>query len=352
MVVTMKDPIIVRSFAKLAREAGVKVHLGPGWGSGGQVELPNGRKMYFRHTSVELNPAGATEIARDKDASNYFMRRMGYPVVPGRTVFSDAFAAKFDPARDVHAGWRYAQKIGLPVVLKPNRGRQGFGVSKVYGRDDYYRAAKFILAKDNVMLVQRAVSGKDHRIVVLDADIISAYERRPLTVTGNGRSTVLQLMRALQRQFVAEQRDAMFDLDDFRIAAKLRRRGLSLASVPARDEAIPLLDNANLSSGGAAIDVSDVIHPGYQAIAVNLTRDMGLRYCGVDLMVKGDLSEPPKKYWVLEINSAPGLDHFASRGRKQRRIVDELYLKVLEEFKRMGGSAAPGAAATALRGAS
>ena len=56
---------------------------------------------------------------------------------------------------------------------------------------------------------------------------------------------------------------------------------------------------------------------------------MGLRLCGVDLMIADDIGKPPRKYWVLEINAAPGLDHYASGGKEQRRIVEELYLEVL-----------------------
>lgn len=92
--------------------------------------------------------------------------------------------------------------------------------------------------------------------------------------------------------------------DDPRILRNLRRRGLTLKSVPERGVCVYLLDNANLSTGGDSVEVMEV-HPHFRDLAVRLTADMGLRLCGVDLMVEGDIAAVPDRYWVLEINAAP-----------------------------------------------
>ena len=183
-------------------------------------------------------------------------------------------------------------------------------------------------------LVQKQVHGRDYRIVVLDKEIISAYERIPLNVVGDGRSTIQQLLARKARAFVASSRDTRINLKDPRMKNKLRQQGLTLLSKPARGEQIFLLDNANLSSGGDAADVTKSIHPEFKKLAVKLTRDMGLRLCGVDLMVHGDIRKPPKKYWVLEVNAAPGLDHYVKQGKAQQKIVENLYLKVLKSLAR------------------
>lgn len=47
-------------------------------------------------------------------------------------------------------------------------------------------------------------------------------------------------------------------------------------------------------------------------------------------MVKGTLSEPPGFFVILEVNAAPGLDHYATVGKKQKRIVEAMYRKVFE----------------------
>ena len=96
---------------------------------------------------------------------------------------------------------------------------------------------------------------------------------------------------------------------------------------------IYLLDNANLSTGGDAIDVTNDIHPNFKKIAINITKDMGLRICGVDMMItKGDIAKNPKScsYYIIEINAAPGLDHYVTTGKIQREKIEAMYLKVLK----------------------
>ncbi len=325
----MKEALVSRTLRKIAKRAGVKIHLEPEWRVVGQIAFKDGRKSYFRNSALDLNPLGSSALCSDKGYANYFMGRMGYATVPGTTFFSEKFAKAIKSKRNIHAAWRYAKELGLPVIVKPNSRTQGVGVSKVRDKKEFYRAAKYIFTKDRVMLVQRALMGQDYRIVVLDREVISAYERIPLTVTGNGRSTVLQLLRSLQRSFVRSGRDTVIDPGDFRIRAKLRRQGMRMSSRPAKGQKLVLLDNANLSAGGMARDVTEIIHPAFQKIAVRLAKDMGLRYAGVDLMVQGDIAKPPRRYWILEINDSPGLDHYAASGPKQARIVEEMYLKVL-----------------------
>ena len=128
------------------------------------------------------------------------------------------------------------------------------------------------------------------------------------------------------------KRDTQIALDDPRIKEKLARSGYTFESVIPKGERVFLLDNANLSLGGESIDVTNVVHPAFREIAVSLTQDMGLRLCGVDLMIQGDIAMEPKKYWVLEINAAPGLDHYARGGKEQQKIVEELYTKVLKSL--------------------
>lgn len=129
-------------------------------------------------------------------------------------------------------------------------------------------------------------------------------------------------------------RDTRIRMNDPRIGEKLRHHGLTLRSIPANGERIFLLDNANLSTGGDSVDVTEYVHPEFRKIAARLTRDMGLRLCGVDLIVPGDIREKPAAYWVLEINAAPGLDHYARSGAAQEKIVENLYLKVLKSMAR------------------
>lgn len=107
---------------------------------------------------------------------------------------------------------------------------------------------------------------------------------------------------------------------------------LAMHSVIDTGQKIFLLDNANLSTGGDAFDVTSIIHPSFKEIAASIASDMGLRFCGVDLMIVGAIDKPVSKYWVIEINAAPGLDHYFTSGKEQQKIVEDLYLKVLQSM--------------------
>lgn len=328
--------VLGRILQKVAPQIGASVLMEPEWEIVGQITFKSGRHSYFRYNTLDLNPMGGSEIARDKDYANFFMQTMGYPIVPGsKTFFSNQWAEMVGtPRRNIDAAYRHAEKLGFPVIVKPNSGSQGSGVSLVHTKREFYRAVREVFKLDRIVLVQQPVQGRDYRIVVLDKKIISAYERIPLNVVGDGKSTIRRLLKAKQKQFVASSRDTQIKTDDPRIAIKLTHQGLSFLSVPAKEQTVYLLDNANLSTGGDSVDVTELLHPAFKKIAVKLTRDMGLRLCGVDLMIEGDISQKPGMYHVLEINSAPGLDHYAKIGKAQEKVVEDLYLQVLKHMER------------------
>ena len=327
-------PLVGKIFRKVAPIIGAKVVMERKWNIAGQIIYKSGKKRYFRYSSLDLNTLGASEISKDKDYANFFMKRMGYPTVPGLTFFEKEFARKIDSPRGIDAAYEYALTLGFPVIVKPNSGSQGKGVALVHTRREFYSAMRRIFKHDRVALVQTPVKGRDYRIVVLDDKVISAYERIPLSIVGDGRSTIGALLEKKQRGFTASSRDTRLRTEDPRIKSKLVRQGLTLQSILARGQRVYLLDNANLSAGGDAVDVTEILHSEFRTLAIKLTEDMGLRLCGVDLMVEGDIEKTPGKFWVLEINSAPGLDHYVKTGKAQQKIVEDMYLEVLKHMER------------------
>ena len=183
---------------KIAPQIGARVLMEPEWGIAGQITFASGKRSYFRYSTLDLNPVGASDIAKDKDYANFFMRKAGYGTVPNsQTFFSNEWSKVLDVTdRGIDHAYRYAQSIGLPVIVKPNSGSQGAGVAHVYTKRDFYRAMRVIFKKDRVALVQSPVLGKDYRLVVLDDVVISAYERIPLSVMGDGKKTISSLLRA------------------------------------------------------------------------------------------------------------------------------------------------------------
>ena len=328
--------VLGQMLQKIAPKIGARVILEPEWGIVGQITFKNGRRSYFRYNTMDLNPVGASDVAKDKDYSNFFMKKMGYPTVPSsKTFFSPEWARAIGmPERSTDAAYEHARELGFPVIVKPNSGSQGIAVALAYTRKEFHRAVRTVFKGDRVALVQKPVSGRDYRLVVLDKKVISAYERIPLNVVGDGRSSVRKLLDIKQKRFIASSRDTRINADDPRIMVKLKHQRLNFQSVPDKDQRIYLLDNANLSTGGDSVDVTKSVHPAFKKLAIGVTRDMGLRLCGVDLIIDGEISQKPDVFWILEVNAAPGLDHYARMGRTQERVVESLYLEVLKHLGR------------------
>jgi D-alanine-D-alanine ligase-like ATP-grasp enzyme len=324
-----RTPLLSGLFVKIGKKLGIKVFIENEWKFAGQLSYPNGIKRYFRASTVDINTVGAADTAKDKDYAKFFMHSMGYPVIPGGKFYSDRWAKAIGSNETIDHAWEFAKKMGMPVFLKPNSKSQGTGVTKVHTKAEFMKTFKSISKVDNVILVEQAIVGKDYRVVVLDNEIISAYERIPLAIVGDGKHTILQLLERMQRDFLKAGRDKTFLADDARLQMTLKRKKLTFDSIIPKGQPLQLLFNANLSTGGTSIDVTSQVHPFYKKQAIKLTKDMGLRLCGVDLMIEGDITTPANHWYIIEINAAPGLDHYASMGKKQQQIVEKLYTKVL-----------------------
>jgi D-alanine-D-alanine ligase-like ATP-grasp enzyme len=157
----------------------------------------------------------------------------------------------------------------------------------------------------------------------------------PLSIVGDGVSSVIGLLENKQKTFHKAGRDTRIRTDDVRITQKLKRQKLSMDSVLPKGQKLNLLDNANLSTGGESEDVTNTVHSSFKKMAIALTKDMGLRLCGVDILVQGDITkQETDNYKIIEINAAPGLDHYSKMGKQQEKIVEDLYLKVLKHLAR------------------
>lgn len=328
-----KAPFLTQVIGKLAPRVGAKLVVEPHWQYAAQIQFKNGVKKYLRFYSLDLNTVAASDIARDKGFARFFMKRAGYPVAEGKTFFKDSWAKTIGSRDNVSAALTYAKKLGYPVIAKPNSRSQGTGVTLAHNAQELRTALAFIFTEDKVAIVEEYRPGSDYRIVVLDGKVISAYERQPLSVIGDGVSTIAQLLKKKQSYFTAVARDTKVDFADPRMLAKLRRQKLSLKSVVPKGKKIVLLDNANLSDGGDSVDVTETMHSGFRTLAISLAREMGLRMAGIDLMIeKGSIDKTPVKngYYIIEINATPGLDHYASTGKKQKKIVEDMYLEILK----------------------
>jgi D-alanine-D-alanine ligase-like ATP-grasp enzyme len=317
---------------KLATQMGAVVFIEPEYELIGHITFKNGKKSVFYNTRLNVNGFASSHLVSDKGFCNYFLKQLGYKITEGTTFFNDTICSKIANPRNIHDGWIYAQELGLPVIVKPLNLSLGILVAKVHNKEEYYQVAEKILTTQSGLLVERFYSGNDFRILTFDNQVFAAYQRLPLSVIGDGKSTIRELVEIKHQKYINNNEKILIDLEDFRIHQKLQRQNLTLETVLPQDTLIYLLDNANLSNGGHAVDFTDHIHPDFQKLATHITQDLGLRLAGVDI-ITDDITQPLANYTLLEVNSAPGLGHFMSLGESQTQRAENLYRKVLQALE-------------------
>ncbi|HLG76874.1 MAG TPA: hypothetical protein VKX46_10690 [Ktedonobacteraceae bacterium] len=310
----------------------------PTYGYAGRVLYRDGAVRMFRGSDVGLNSSGARQTAGDKGYTKYFLQALGYHTPPGKVFLLPHYVEMLDKSLakyDFHAYTqsteidRYiATEIGYPCYLKPNEGSQGKGVRRCLNRQDVEQAlAHYQQERVAMVLVEQAIPWPDYRVVVFDGRVVLSYLRTPLTITGDGVSKIRALLQQKHEQFVRLGRTAVIDSDDPRIIQRLARRQYYLDTILPAGEQCPLQDVSNLSAGGDATDYSELIHPRWQELCIEVSAAMGLRLCGVDLACEA-IEQSQGAYSILELNDAPGLANYAALGNVQYQRVRQLYKDV------------------------
>jgi cyanophycin synthetase len=241
----------------------------------------------------------AVEIASDKEETNKLLGDLGLPVAQQRMVYTEDEAG------------RAAERMGFPVVVKPLNANHGRGVSIRLMDKEAVRAA-FTHAREHsrTVLVESFIEGLDHRLLVVDGELIAASKRVPGHVQGDGVHTVRQLMEEVNRdprRGIGHEKVLTQLVLDHQALRLLEDRGYTPDSVPPKDELVYLRSTGNLSTGGTAVDVTDLIHPDNREMAVRAAKAIGLDVAGVDFLTT-DISESFRVTGgaICEVNAAPG----------------------------------------------
>ena len=246
---------------RLAPQLGAEVVFEPEYGIVGCIRFPNGRQSYFWHNKFNLNSVASARIAQDKGYSNFFLKERGFHIPSSAVFLEEAFRQRLRTGNGPAAARDFAGSLGWDVFLKPLRGSGGRGIVRTCGEAEFDTALPAIFNKERKLLIQQACPGRDYRFVVLDGEVINAYQRVPLTVIGDGGSPITVLLAALQADFTASGRDTIIPVTDDRIAQQLQRNGLTPEFIPPAGMKLRLLDIANLSCGGTTRLVTPSLLP-------------------------------------------------------------------------------------------
>ncbi|HEY0984046.1 cyanophycin synthetase [Schlesneria sp. T3-172] len=319
----VRAAIAEQEFDTLSRVQGIRsldqqIRLGPSTGSIVRAALNRGipvRRLNDRSlvqlgygckqhrilaAETDRTSAVAESIVQDKELTKQLLDAVGVPVPKGRPVSS---------AEDA---WAAAQEIGLPVVIKPQDGNQGRGVAcNLNSREQVVAAYASALEEGDEIICEKFAHGGDYRLLIIGYKLVAAARREPPQVTGDGRHTILQLVEETNKD-PRRGEDHATSLSKIRIdeIAKgvLADQGLTVDSVPAAGQVVLMRRNANLSTGGSATDVTDLVHPEVAARVIDGVRMVGLDIAGVDVVCQ-DISRPLEQQGgiIVEINAAPGL---------------------------------------------
>ncbi len=265
------------------------------------------------------------ELACDKEDTKYLLEQAEVDVPRGDIIRRE---------RSLEEACRY---VGYPLVIKPVDGNHGRGITvDIQNYDDALEA--YGNAKDSsrsgAIIVEKFITGEDYRLLVINNVLTAAALRTPAHVIGDGKSTIVELVDKVnedpRRGYGHENVLTMIKINDL-TKTIIKDAGYTIDSVIPEGERLLLKDTANLSTGGTAEDVTDIMHPANVAMAERISKIIDLDICGIDVMTS-DISKPLSETGgaVLEVNAGPGFRmHLAPTSGLPRNVaapvVDKLF---------------------------
>ncbi|MCB0433481.1 MAG: cyanophycin synthetase, partial [Mangrovimonas sp.] len=263
------------------------------------------------------------ELACDKEDTKYLLEQAEVPVPKGDIIRRES---------SLESTCRY---VGYPLVVKPVGGNHGRGITvNIQNYDqalEAFRAAKRV---SETIIIEKYITGEDYRLLVINNKLVAAAIRTPAHVVGDGKSTIQELVDEVnkdpRRGYGHENVLTQITINDLTLSI-LKTKGYTAETVPAAGERVILKDTANLSTGGTAEDVTDIVHPSNVFMAERISKIIDLDICGIDIMTT-DISKPLSETGgaVLEVNAGPGFRmHLAPTTGLPRNVaapvVDKLF---------------------------
>lgn len=281
-----------------ARSRSIPVSVMPG---SSLLRLGHGKYSRLLEASLTDSPGCiSVDIAGNKYLTKQLLSSHCIPVPQGEIAYTEQSAVTA------------AELAGYPVVIKPYDANQGKGVTLgITGRAEMAQAFKEAISFSRAVIVEKYITGRDFRVLVVGGRVSAVAERIPPFVTGDGLHSIKKLV---ERENMNPLRGNDHEKPLTRIKLDntarqvLFKDGRNENDTPAAGEKVFLRHNGNLSTGGTARDCTAEIHPYNAAIAVKAASLLGLDIAGIDITAE-DISRPITEQdgAVIEINAAPGL---------------------------------------------
>ncbi|HEY1603061.1 MAG TPA: cyanophycin synthetase [Pirellulales bacterium] len=280
-----------------------------GWGA---------RQRRILTAETDRTSAIAESIAHDKELTRQLLRTIGVPVPEGR------------PVSDAADAWEAAQEIGLPVVVKPRDSNHGRGVfTGLTSREQVAAAFAYADGVGSGVLVERFAPGLEHRLLVVNGQVVAASRGEPAVIVGDGARNVAQLIDEQLNSDPRRGEDCSsllytIELDPVTTLA-IEQQGFQPDSVPAPGTRILIKRNGNVDT-----DITDRVHPDVAARAIEAARVVGLDIAGLDIVAE-DIGRPLEDQGgaVVEVNAGPGLQMHVQPSAGSPRPVGEAIIATM-----------------------
>ena len=293
------------------------------------IQLGWGKNQKHIEASTTSNTSAIGEtIAKNKDLTKIMLKSMGIPVPNGYLIEEGA-----NSENDL---LKYYDILGPPVVIKPYDGNHGDGViTNINNMNELKKAYKIANKISEYVLIEKYIIGNDYRILIINNKFVAASKRNPALVIGDGYSNIYQLINKINNdpkrgdEHTSELTKIVYDNT---VASYIWEQGYyTILSIPKKDQVVYLRKTANLSTGGTAEDVTDIVHQSIINYAIDASIQIDIDICGIDIICK-DISKPLELQGgaFIEVNSGPGLRMhiFPSVGKPRnvcKPIIDGLF---------------------------
>lgn len=239
----------------------------------------------------------------------------------------------------------FEQVKNKKIVIKPKTTNFGLGITifkkPVTSQTELHKAIELAFEKDNEIMIEQYLPGKEYRFFTVNYQTKAVLFRIPANVTGNGHNTIKQL--------IDEKNSNPLRGDGLTTPLKkihlgeleklhLKLQNIDLNYVPKKDEIIYLRANSNISTGGDSIDVTDIVDSSYINIANTISKTLGAKVCGIDLIIPNITSKYDEKenpYGLIEVNHNPMMmmHIYPYKGKSRRLTLNILELLFPEVFE-------------------
>ena len=224
--------------------------------------------------------------------------------------------------------------VKMPIVIKPKSTNFGIGISIFKdGADEESIKKAFELAfkHDNTVLIEEFIKGKEYRFLVIDDKVAGILHRVPANVKGDGIKSITELVE-IKNQDPLRGYHYVTPLEKINLDENaelfLKQQNKDFNYIPEKDEVVYLRENSNISTGGDSIDYTDDISEKFKTIAVNASKAVNARICGVDMMLE-DYSDENTNYAIIELNFNPAIHIHCYPYKGVEREIGVEVLKVL-----------------------